>query len=73
MSKKFRNGNSVLESAKDATGRAAEMIRGAIRWNAGREKVAIREGRHKDARRHAANQAEGTLRLVKIAQVQANG
>lgn len=71
MAKKYRNGNGLLESAKDATGRAAETLRETIRWNTAREKVATAQGRLSDAARHAANRANCQIGLLRIAQEQA--
>lgn len=68
--KTYRNGNSVLESASDATGPKAETLRGVIRWNEHRAKLARKKNDSATAARHDGNKAGATLALVKLAQEQ---
>lgn len=69
--KKFRNGNGVLELARDATGPRAETLRGVISWNEFRERLAKKKKDFVAAERHALNRATAQLELVRVAQEQA--
>lgn len=69
--KNHRNGNGVLDVARNATGKEADQLRATIRWNGVRMKSAIGKGRTRDAERYAANRATCQLALVALAQKQA--
>lgn len=71
MKKTFRNGNGVLDVARNATGKEADQLRATIRWNGIREKSAIGKGKVRDAERYADNRATCQLALILLAQKQA--